>query len=156
VGTRSKTGIACCGLVIVMTAACGGGGDRWTAARYLRTANGICLRANREVGSVSIPLPLDRNAARAMAHVVAIQRASIDDLRNLRPPARLGSLNQRWIALLDQATDELERMSHTLQAGQRAEADEYRGKASTLLARARALVKPHGVTSYRGPELPST
>ncbi len=84
-----------------------------------------------------------------------IQRASIDDLRDLRPPDRFGSLNQRWIALLDQATDELEHMGSTLRVGRRAEADDYGGKASTLLERARALVAPHGVTSCRGPELPS-
>lgn len=154
-GTRSRIGRAGCGLVILTMAACGGGGEHWTAARYLRTANGICLRANRELGRVTIPpLHEDRSAARAMARVVLIQRASIDDLRGLRPPERFGSLNQRWIALLDQATDELERMGNTLRLGRRAEADDYGGKASTLLERARALVASQGVTSCRGPELP--
>jgi hypothetical protein len=83
--------------------------------------------------------------------VVDIQRSSIGDLRELRVPDRFGELSQRWIALLDQGTDELELMGTHLDHGRRAVAATYADNASKLLQRARVLVAPHGVTSCRGP-----
>ncbi len=133
---------------------CGGGGGRLSAPRYVREASSICAAANRDLGRVAIP-PLDdaRSAARAMGRVVVIQRGTIEGLRGLKPPEQLGSLDQRWIALLDQATDELDHMRASLASGKGHLALEYGGKASTLLERAGTLVSAHGVTSCRGPAL---
>lgn len=112
------------------------------------------MRANRAVARVDIPPLGDGDGvAHAMERIVVIQRSSIEDLRGLRPPNRLGSVSQRWIALLDQGTDELERMARTLSAGRRSEAELYGDQASKLLARARVLVAPNGLTSCRGPAL---
>jgi hypothetical protein len=138
-------------------AGCGGGGERLSSSGYVRRASGICTRANRGVARVDLPALDDgRRAADALARVVVIQRSSIDELRGLRPPERLGSLNQRWIALLDQGTDELELMGMRLGDGRRTDADGYADNASKLLYRARTLVAPHGVTSCRGPALALT
>jgi hypothetical protein len=143
--------------MLVLVAGCGGGGERLSSSGYVRRASGICARANRQIARVDlIALVDERRVADAMARVVVIQRASIDDLRALRPPDDLGGLDQRWIALLDQGTDELELMGLRLGDGRRAEADSYADNASQLLARARDLVAPHGVTSCRGPALAST
>jgi hypothetical protein len=91
--------------------------------------------------------------ARAVARIVVIQRHSIDGLRGLKPPERLASLNQRWIAVLDQGTDELEHMRASLEKGQGQRASAYEDKASILLERAHAVASAHGVTSCRGPAL---
>jgi hypothetical protein len=88
-----------------------------------------------------------------VGRVVAIERQSLDELRGLRHPQRLGDVVPQWLALLDQATDELEHMEDHLRRGGHAEADEYAMKAATLLARARDLVAPFRMTSCRGPEL---
>ena len=115
------------------------------------------MRANRAVARVDLPAPADaERAAAALAKIVAIQRASIDDLRELRPPEQFGSLSQRWIALLDQGTDELELMRTRLRDGRHADAGTYADNASRLLVRARMLVARHGVTSCRGPALTFT
>jgi hypothetical protein len=90
-----------------------------------------------------------------MTRIVALQRDTIEDLRGVRPPEQLTSTVQKWIALLDQAADELEVMSARLRAGHTDEALEYGAKATTLLDRARELVAPQHVTSCRGPVLPS-
>jgi hypothetical protein len=120
----------------------------------VREASGICAAANRAIGRVEIPSLVDaRSAARAMGRVVVIQRHSIDGLRGLKPPERLGSLNQRWIALLDQGTDELDLMRASLAVGKGHLASGYEGKASILLERAHVVVAAHGVTSCRGPAL---
>jgi hypothetical protein len=141
----------------VVIAGCGGGGGRLSSSGYVRRASGICARANRAVARVDVPSLADHEgAADAMGRIVVIQRDSIDELRRLRPPERLGSLNQRWIALLDQGTDELELMSAQLRSGRPADADTYADHASKLLARARVLVAPHGVTPCRGPALTFT
>jgi hypothetical protein len=154
VRTRFWVGAAWCGLVALAGTGCGDGGGRLSAPGYVREASGICVAANRAVRRVEIP-PLDdaRSAARAMGRVVVIQRGSIAGLRGLRPPERYGELNQRWIALLDQGTDELELMRSTLVSGRHGLAVEYGGKAVTLLDRAHVLVARHGVTSCRGPAL---
>jgi hypothetical protein len=154
---RWRVRAAWCGLIVVAGAGwsgCGGGSARLSAPRYVREASGICSAANRAVGRVQIPSLGDaRAAARAVRRVVVIQRDSIDGLRGLKPPERLGSLNQRWIALLDQGTDELDLMRVSLADGKGSLAADYAGKASILLDRAHVLVSAHGVISCRGPAL---
>jgi hypothetical protein len=154
VQTRLRVGAACCGLIVWAGTACGGGGGRLSAPEYTRDASGICATANRAVLHVEIP-PLGdaRGVARAMGRVIVIQRDSIAGLRALRPPEQLGSLDQRWVALLDQGTDELEQMRAELTDGRMQRAAEYAGKAATLLGRAEMLVAPRGITSCRGPAL---
>ena len=154
--TRLRVGAAWCGVVVLAGAGMGGcgGGGRLSAPRYVREASGICAAANRAVRGVEIPSLADaRSAARAMGRVVGIQRDSIDGLRGLKPPERFGSLNQRWIALLDQGTDELEHMRASLVSGKEQLAQDYGAKSSLLLERAGVLVSAHGVTSCRGPTL---
>jgi hypothetical protein len=157
VRTRFRVGAAWCGVIALAGAGlggCGGGGGRLSAPRYLREASGICSAANRAIGRVVIP-PLGdtRSAARALARVVVIQRDSIDGLRGLKPPERLGSLNQRWIALLDQGTDELEHLRASLAKGEGHRATAYEHKVSILMERAHALASAHGVTACGGPAL---
>jgi hypothetical protein len=155
VGTRLKLGAACCGLLMVV-AGCGGGGDRLSASAYARAASAVCARGNRAVHRIVLPpLASTRDASRAMAKIVRVQRDTIDELRDLRPPEHLGDIVQKWIALLDQSADELELMSARLRSGQGGEAVDYGAKATTLLDRAREVVAPIRVTSCRGPELPT-
>jgi hypothetical protein len=138
----------------MLAAGCAGGAGRLTATAYVQRASGICAHANLAVARVTIP-PLDRRAAarRALRRVVAIQRSSIEGLRGLESPDGFGELAERWIALLDQGTDELQLMGRALADGRGAEAQAYGEKASDLLGRAQVLVTARGMTSCRGPEL---
>jgi len=164
VGTKSLLGAACCGLAIVIAgcslAACGGGNERLAAPEYASEASTLCRRGNRAVARVEIP-PFtgphgaSRAAARAMARIVVVQRDTIAELRDVRPPQQLTGTVQKWIALLDQGADELEAMSGHLRAGRTDEALDYGAKATTLLDRARELMGPLRVTSCRGPVLPT-
>jgi hypothetical protein len=90
-----------------------------------------------------------------MAKIVRVQRETIDELRDLRPPEHLSDTVQKWIALLDQSADELELMSARLRSGHGGEAVDFGAKATTLLDRAREVVAPIRVTSCRGPDLPT-
>ena len=153
--TKSLLGAACCGLVMLM-GGCGGGSERLSAPDYAREVSALCRRGNRAVARIEIPpLTSERDAARAMASVVVVQRDTIDDLRAVRAPDSLAVTVQKWIALLDQGADELELMGIRLRAGRTGEAVDYGAKATTLLDRARELVAPLRVTSCRGPELPT-
>lgn len=153
--TRSKLGAACCGLVMVVVG-CGGGNDRLSARDYAREASALCRRGNGVVARVEIPpLGATTDASRAMARIVVVQRDTIDELRDLRPPEHLTVTVQKWIALLDQGADELELMTVRLRIGRNEEALAYGAKATTLLDRAREVVAPLRVTSCRGPVLPT-
>jgi hypothetical protein len=145
-------------------AGCGGGNDRLTAPQYSRAASELCRRGNRAVAQIEIPPLTDspdaasgasKAASHAMVRIVVVQRATIDDLRDVRPPERFTGTVQKWIALLDQGVDELEVMSARLRAGHTDEALVYGAKATTLLDRARELAAPLRVTSCRGPVLPT-
>jgi hypothetical protein len=155
VRTKSLLGAACCGLVMVV-GGCAGGSDRLSAPEYAREVSDVCRRGNRAVAHIEIPsLTSEHDASRAMARVVVVQRDTIDELRDVRPPDSLAASVQKWIALLDQGADELELMSIRLRAGRTPEAVEYGAKATTLLDRARELIAPLHVTSCRGPVLPT-
>jgi hypothetical protein len=101
------------------------------------------------------PFSAGRDAARATSRAVAISRKAIGDLRGLRPPQRLSDTVQQWLALLDQATDELERMGNNAQDGRVDDAVAFGAKATTLFDRAEQLVAPLRITSCGGPELPT-
>jgi hypothetical protein len=154
VRTTARIGTVWCGLVIMLAAGCGGGAERLSAPDYVHRASRICGRANLAVARVTIP-PLEEHAAarRALSRVVEIQRSSIEGLRELRSPDGFGTLPERWIALLDQGTDELQLMGGALAQGRAVDAAAYGEKASDLLGRAQVLVAARGVTSCRGPEL---
>jgi hypothetical protein len=140
----------------MVVAGCGGGNERLSAPDYARGASELCRRSNRAVARIEIP-PLSRitNASHAIGRIVVVQRDTIDDLRDLRPPEDLAVSVQKWIALLDQGADELELMRLRLRAGDAEEALAYGAKAATLLDRARELMAPLRVTSCRGPVLPT-
>ena len=163
-GTKSLLGATCCALAVAIAAiaiaGCGGGDERLSAPDYAREASTLCRRANLAVARIEIPPLTARGgasnaAARAMTRIVVVQRDTIDDLRGVRPPEQLSTTVQKWIALLDQGADELEKMSLRLRAGHTDQALEYGAKATTLLDRARQLVAPLRVTSCRGPVLPT-
>lgn len=153
--TRSKLGAACCGLVMVVVG-CGGGNDRLSARDYAREASALCRRGNGAMARVEIPpLGATTDTSRALARIVVVQRDTISDLRDLRPPEHLTVTVQKWIALLDQGADELELMTVRLRIGRNEEALAYGAKATTLLDRAGEVVTPLNVTSCRGPVLPT-
>jgi hypothetical protein len=154
VRTTSRIGTVWCGLVIMLAAGCGGGAERLSATAYAQRAGGICVRANVAIARVTIPPMAERAAAeRALRRIVEIQRSSIDGLRGLRSPDGFGNLPDRWIALLDQGTDELQLMRTALAEGRPVDAAAYGQKATDLLTRAQVLVTGHGMTSCGGPEL---
>jgi hypothetical protein len=140
----------------MVVAGCGGGNDRLSAADYVRQASDVCRHANRLVVSVDVPSLTDKGpATRALARVLRIQRDSVAELRELRPPEHLADIVERWTALLDQGGDELELMNMRLRAGRSDDALEYGAEATTLLDRATELIAPLRVTSCRGPVLPT-
>jgi hypothetical protein len=142
--------------LVLVVGACGGGSERLSAPEYARTVSEVCRRGNRSVARIEVPsLGGEHAASRAIARAVVVQRDTIDELRDVRPPEALTDTAQKWIALLDQGADELELMSERLRAGRTSEAVDYGAKATTLLDRARDLMAPMRITSCIGPELPT-
>jgi len=157
--TKAKVGAACCGLVLVV-AGCGGGNERLSARDFAHQASALCRRVNRAVARIELPRFTAASdgtpeAARAVTRIVVVQRDTIDELRDLRPPERLSLTVQKWIALLDQGADELELMALRMRGGHTDDALAYGAKAVILLDRAREVVAPLRVTSCRGPVLPT-
>lgn len=153
--TKSVLAATGCALALVVWG-CGGTNRRLSAPDYARQASEVCRRGNRAVERIDVPpLTEERDASRAVARIVMVQRAAIDDLRSVRPPTSLADTVQRWIALLDQGVDELDHMSMRLRVGRTGEALDYGAKATTLLDRAQEVAAPLRVTSCRGPVLPT-
>lgn len=156
VRTKSLLGAACCALLVAF-GGCGGGNERLSAPDYARQASEVCRRGNHAVLRIDIPpFTASHEASRAVARIVGVQRATIDDLRGMRPPESLSATVQKWIALLDQGTDELELMGLRLHDERTASAADYGAKATTLLARASEVAAPLRVTSCHGPLLPTS
>ena len=134
--------------IAVVLAACGGGGARLGAHEYSHESSAVCARANRAVARIATSDP-----ARAGARIVSIHRASVDELRDLRPPKSAESTAKVWIGLVDQALDELDEMRAALRAGRDRAASDYAERASLLAARAGDIARDHHITPCRVPEL---
>ena len=153
--TKSLLTAVGCGLALLV-AGCGEGSRHLSAPEYAREVSAVCRQGNRAVARIEVPpLTHNRDASRAVARIVAVQRAAIDELRAARPPQSLAVTVQKWIALLDQGADELDVMSMRLHSGRTSEAIDYGAKATTLLDRAQEVVAPLRVTSCRGLLLPT-
>ena len=151
---RTKlVGIGVVGALLLM-GACGAGNDRLSKREYVRESSAVCARANRAIARVAVPdLRYAESARRAAARVVAIHRASIGSLRDLRPPKEYEHTTKAWIALVDQELDELDQMRLALGEGDHKTATSYAKKAIALDARARVIAQEHGITPCRVPEL---
>jgi hypothetical protein len=140
--------------VLALTAGCGGGGARLSAHEYVKASSAVCARANRAIDRVHVPdLERTADARRATGQVVAIHRASVESLRDLRPPKDYEHTAKIWIALVDQALDELDEMRHALRAGDRRTAISYAHKATVLDARSQTIAREHNITPCRVPAL---
>lgn len=140
--------------VLVLTGGCGAGNARLSARAYVKASSAVCVRANRAVSRVHVPnLGRAERARRATARVVAIHRASVDSLRDLRPPKDYEHTARIWIALVDQALDELDEMRGALREGDRRTAILYANKATALDERSQTIAREHGITPCGVPAL---
>jgi hypothetical protein len=152
VGTKF-TGI-CVVAVLVLTGGCGVGRGRLSAREYVKESSAVCTRANRAVSRVHVPDLRDaKRADRATARVVAIHRASVGSLRDLRPPKDYEHTAKVWIALVDQALDELDGMRQALRDGDPSGAVSYANKATELDHRSQRIAREYGITPCRVPAL---
>jgi len=112
------------------------------------------VHANRDVARIDVER-LDRmgRADRAAVRILAIHREAVDDLRALRPPKDYEATARLWIALVDQALDELDSMRHALRTGAKAEATAYAANAAALSERARRVAGRDGITACAVPAL---
>lgn len=155
-GRRARQRIASgsCLLIVVAGAGCGGSTGRLSTSAYVQQASAICVAANQGLRQIDVPpLSQSHDAQHALRLVVTRGRQAVDDLRRLHPPTTLGPLHQRWIALLDQSLDELDAVQRNLQRDRPTVAARYAGEASRLAARAKVLVRPHGVASCTSPAI---
>jgi hypothetical protein len=141
-------------LVLMLTGGCGVGRGRLSAREYVKESSAVCTRANRAVSHIHVPdLGDTAGARRATARVVAIHRASLGSLRDLRPPKDYEHAVKVWIALVDQALDELDEMRQALLDGHSSSAISYANKAAALDQRSQRIAREHGITPCRVPEL---
>jgi hypothetical protein len=140
--------------VLVLMGGCGVGKGRLSAREYVKESSAVCSRANREVSRVHVPELGDAaRARRATARVVAIHRASIGSLRDLRPPKDYEHMVRVWIALVDQALDELDQMDQALRDGDATGAISYASNATALDQRSQRIAREYGITPCRVPAI---
>ena len=111
--------------------------------------------SQRGRGSRSRRSPRTTTPRARCVRIVVVQRETIDDLRDIRPPSGSPAPCRSGSRLLDQGADKLEVMSVRLRGRHTAEALEYGAKATTLLDRARELVAPLPRDLVPRPRLPT-
>jgi len=139
---------------VVVLGACGGSGSRLSTRDYVRTSSTVCARANRDVRRIDVErLARTGRIDHVAVRIVAIHREAVEDLRELRPPKAYESIARLWIALVDQALDEVDSMRNALRTGATAEARMYAAHAVALSRRARAVAGGYGITACAVPDL---
>ena len=137
-----------CGLFALLAAGCGGDGGPLTMRDYAREARAVCIRADRLAEKVVNLAPRDVPvSARAAARIVVIRRETLADVRALHAPDQLVDAVPPWLALVDQALDELDAMVVELGLGNPARAYDDWKQAAILTDRARVLAPPLRLSS---------
>ena len=147
-----RNGVVGAVVLALVAVGCGTGGGRLSVRDYVRRAGDVCRDANAVLARIAVPdLSAARAAPRAMRRAVRVERRAVHELRGLHPPGRLADLHQRWVALLEQGADEMERAAIDAQRGHVVDAAEHRANARLLWARAGTLVASEGMDSCGGP-----
>jgi len=136
-------------LPLVVLAACGGG-PRLTRREFARDASRICRQASERVTQVTVPPFADgRSAALALARVSRRGRDALRELRDLGAPKADATRIDTWLAVLDQALDEVDFAATALDHGDHGVAREAAARAGALDRRGRELGRAYDVAPCR-------
>jgi hypothetical protein len=138
----------------LVAAACGSGEGRLSAADFERRATRTCTHAQRDAAALDIP-PLDhRGSAAALMRLIKIEQRAIHDLRGLRPPRRLETRVDEWLATIDQLLVEAEFLRDAIRHDDRGTADAVAVRAARLSLRSQVLAAGVGVRGCTMPTPP--
>jgi hypothetical protein len=132
-----------------------GGDDRLTHVDFMREASRICRHGNERSARIHVPPAPDdpTGASRALTRIATIGRATLADLRGLRPPKADGPAVDSWLAVIDQMLDETELARDALRERQPIAALDAIARATVLDGRARVLARAAGIDPCRLPPL---
>jgi hypothetical protein len=149
---RTRAFVAILVGLAVGAAACSSGDGPLSAREYQRQATLACTRADRETSALRIPALDERGSADAIARLVTIERHTMNELRDLKPPRQLQSRVDEWLATIDQLVVEAEFLGESVRHGDRRVADTVAERAARLSLRSQDLASRIGV---RGCTLPT-
>ena len=136
-------------LLLVLVAACGGGGDDdsdgvLTRAEYTRLANASCVEAERKLQALGA---FDNFAELEKEMKVgrdALQQ-SADELRALKPPAKLLAQHKELVSLTDETADVATRISAAAGKNDQLEMQKQAERAEELTKAANDVAQKLGV-----------
>ena len=149
---RARAFVAILVGLAVGAAACGSGHGPLSVREYQHQATLACTRADRQTSALRIPALDERGSAGAIAHLVAIERRTMNELHDLKPPKHLQSRVDEWLATIDQLVVEAEYLRESVLHGNRRVADTVAERAARLSLRSQDLASRIGV---RGCTLPT-
>lgn len=137
---------ALCGVAVVLiVAACGGSGGT-TKAEYVRQANGVCRDAAKRAAALEAPAGDDvAGVPKAAAAVVAVQRAALERIREIKAPTEDRPDIAKWIALVDQTIDQAEVSAQSQKDGDITRAVTANANGAALDQRADELARRYGL-----------
>ena len=100
-------------LLLVLAAACGGGNEEGTTlsrAEYTRLANTSCVNAEKKLAALG-DFANFKELEREMKTGHDAVKQSADELRELRPPAKLAARHKELVSLTDETADLALRLS---------------------------------------------
>ncbi len=83
--------------LLLLLPACGGGSERLSRSEYVRQADAVCSRYARTIAGLGTPRR-PREIVRFTSRAIAELDRTLEQERDLKPPARLEPLKRRWLA----------------------------------------------------------
>jgi len=149
---------ALCGATVVLFLAACGGSSGPTKADYVRKANSVCRDAAKQVAALEVPGSDDvGDMPKSAAEVVAVQRAALERIRDLKAPKQDRTEIAKWIALVDQTIDQAEVSARSQKDGDITRAVTANVNGAALDRRADEIARSYGLrTCVQAASAPTT
>ncbi|HEY8104427.1 MAG TPA: hypothetical protein VIE18_07915 [Gaiellaceae bacterium] len=134
-------------LLLVLAAACGGGDDQdktLSRAEYTRLANASCVTAEKKLDALGGFADFQELSREMKTGRDAMQQ-SADELRALRPPAKLLKQHNELVSLTDETADVATRISAAAAENDQLEMQKQAERAEKLTQSANDVAKKLGL-----------
>jgi hypothetical protein len=135
-------------VLLALAPACGGGDDdepeQLSRAEYTRLANASCVTAEKKLDALGGFADFKELEREMKAGHDAIKQ-SADELRELRPPAKLAARHRELVSLTDETADVATRISAAAGENDQVEMQKQAERAETLTESANDVAKKLGL-----------
>jgi hypothetical protein len=135
--------------LVVLLAACGGGDDgndnsELTRAEYTRLANASCLKAERKLDALGA-FDNFQELAKEMETGRKAMQQSADELKAMKPPARIAAQHRELVSLTEETADVASRISAAAEKNDQVEMQKQAERAEDITVAANEVARKLGL-----------